>query len=123
MIKDKKIVVFGVSSNPDKYGHRIFKDLLNHGYKVWGINPNVKEIDGIKIYQSLDELPDKPDTAIIVIPPDKTPYVVDKCIENKIKEIWFQPGSENEEAIQKAKKEGIKVFTACFMVKGGLWNG
>jgi predicted CoA-binding protein len=38
---DRKNVfaVVGVSRDPSKYGHQIYKDLRSAGYKVYAVNP------------------------------------------------------------------------------------
>lgn len=35
--------VVGATDNPEKYGHRIFKNLKNRGYEVYPVNPKLKE--------------------------------------------------------------------------------
>ncbi len=119
--KDKTIAVVGVSSNPLKYGYKIFIDLLKNGYKVYGINPNVKSIEGKTIYSDISSLPKKPDMVIMVIPPQAGESIIDECIKLKIEHIWFQPGSDSENLIKKAKENNIKTTTACFMVSNKIW--
>jgi len=53
---DKKNVfaVVGASRNPKKYGHQVYKDLRNAGYKVYPVNPNANEVLGDKCYPSLE---------------------------------------------------------------------
>lgn len=121
MMKDKKIAVVGVSSDPNKYGYKIFFDLIKNGYNVYGINPNIENLNGIKIYSSLKALPEKPDILIIVVPPDISKEIVKTAVEIEIKEIWFQPGSESKEAVEIVKSNNIKTVTACFMVSNKLW--
>lgn len=43
---DKNFIyaVVGASNNEEKYGYKVFKDLLDAGYKVLPINPSEKEI-------------------------------------------------------------------------------
>jgi hypothetical protein len=36
--------VIGTSNNQEKYGFKVFKDLLDGGYKVIPINPSEKEV-------------------------------------------------------------------------------
>lgn len=121
-IKEKEIAVVGVSSKEDKFGFKIFKDLLNNGFKVKGINPANGEILGKKIYRSLKELEGAPDLVITVVPPQVTERIVEECKELGVKEIWMQPGSESENAVQQARAYGISVvYNACFMVKNGIW--
>ena len=48
--------VVGASNNEEKYGHKVFKDLLDAGYKVVPINPSEQEILGEKVYPTLSEV-------------------------------------------------------------------
>jgi len=121
-IKKKIIVVVGVSHKEDKFGFRIFSDLLKNGFNVLGVNPTDGEIAGIKIYRNLKEINTKIDLVITVVPASVTERIVDECKELGIKKIWMQPGSESDLAIEKAKKSGISVvMNACFMVEEGIW--
>lgn len=121
-LKEKEIAVVGVSNKEDKFGFKIFRDLLNSSFKVKGINPANGEILGKKIYRSLKELESIPDLVITVVPAQVTERIVEECKELGVKEIWMQPGSESEDAIKRAKNYGISVvYQACFMKQNGLW--
>ncbi len=121
-IKEKQIALVGVSEREEKYGFKIFRDLIKSGFKVEGINPRGVSVLGRKIYKSLKELPNVPDLVITVVPHEVTERLVEECRELGIKELWMQPGSESALAIQKAKEYGISVaHNACFMVEKGIW--
>ncbi|OGR44298.1 MAG: hypothetical protein A2X35_02405 [Elusimicrobia bacterium GWA2_61_42] len=115
------IAVVGVSDDASKYGHKIFRDLLNAGYPVTGVNPKGGFILGQNIRKSLTEMEKKPDLVITVVPPAATELVVEECNKLGIKTIWLQPGSESPQALEKARRYGIKAVTACFMVRKGVW--
>lgn len=117
----KLIAVVGVSSDAGKFGHRIFRDLLNAGYPVKGVNPNGGFVLGSHIYKSLEEIESRPDLVITVVPPPATAAVVEECNRLGIKTVWMQPGSESDTAVEKAKTYGINTISACFMVKKGIW--
>lgn len=120
--KSKKIAVVGVSSREHKFGHRIFRDLLHAGYLVEGINPADGEVLGKKIYRDLKSLPWVADLVITVVSFEVTEKIVEECIALGVKEIWMQPGSESQKAIENALKHNIKVvYNACFMVHQSLW--
>ena len=120
--KDKRIAVVGVSQKPEKFGFKIFSDLVRGGFDVEGIHPAGGEVAGRKIHRNLKELKDPPDLVITVVSPQVTERIVDECIELGIREIWMQPGSESEPAIKKAKAQGISVIhNACFMVSHKMW--
>ncbi len=120
--KNKNIAIIGVSTNPTKYGHKIFRDLIKAEFRVTGVNPSNGEIFNRKIYKSLREVEPLPDLVITVVPPEITEQIVSECIELGIKEIWMQPGSESQRAIEMAEQNGILVtHHACFMVENGIW--
>jgi len=110
--------VIGVSRDPKKYGHRVYKDLKMSGYRVYPINPNADEILGDKCYHSLKELPERPDVVDIVVPPMITVDIVKECKELGIKKVWMQPGSESKKAINFCKENDINIIHGiCVMVK------
>ncbi len=120
--RNKRIAVIGASDNPEKYGHKIFKSLLNAGFNVIGININGGETLGKKLYRSISDLDIIPDIVLTVVAPEITEKIVEECFLVGVKEIWMQPGSESDNAINKAKKLGIKTTSnACFMIEAKIW--
>ena len=110
--------VIGVSRDPEKYGHKVYKDLKKAGYTVYPINPKAENVDGDKCYNSLRELPERPDVVDIVVPPKITERIIKECKELGIKRVWMQPGSESEEAISFCKENNIEVVhSVCVMVE------
>ncbi len=115
---EKIIAVVGVSRDEEKFGFKVFNDLLRKGQNVYGVNPNTKVVLGQKIYSDLRNLPKIPNLVITVVSPKVTEKIVDECISLGIKEIWMQPGSESEKAIEKAESNGISVIhDACIMIE------
>ena len=114
--------VVGVSTNPEKYGHKIFDNLSAAGYTVYGINARGGELDGSKLYTSLGDLPVVPDVVDMVVPPAATEQVVRECAELGVTRVWMQPGSESEAAIQFCRDHGIAVIhDACAMIHRRSW--
>ena len=117
---DKKnvIAVVGASRNPEKYGHKVYKDLKEAGYKVYPVNPNASEILGDKCYPNLESLPERPDVVTVVVPPRVTEKIVKACKDLGIWRVWMQPGSESDRAIQFCRDAGIKVVHGvCIIVQ------
>lgn len=121
-IQNKKIAVIGVSEDHQKYGYKIFESLLKAGFNVVGINNKGGEILGKKLYKNIAELDTTPDLVLTVVPAAVTEKIIDDCKQAGIKEVWMQPGSESESAINKAKELGIKTTSgACFMIQAKIW--
>ena len=117
---DKRNVfaVVGASRDPQKYGHQVYRDLKDAGYKVYPVNPNAQEVLGDKCYPSLKELPEKPDVVVTVVPPQVTEQIVKACKELGIRKVWMQPGSESEDAVRYCKENDLEVvYNVCIMVE------
>jgi uncharacterized protein len=121
-LKDKLIAVVGVSGDMLKFGHRIFKSLVGEDFNVYGVNPKGGNILNRKVYKSLSEMENAPDIVITVVKPEITEKIIEECRALGINEIWMQPGSESQKAVELAKKYGMSVtYGACIMVSNGIW--
>ena len=119
--QNKVLAVFGASQDSSKYGYKIFTALLQKGFRVYGINPKGGEINGHTLYPTLAQVPGPVEVAILVIPPAGAMQAVTQCKENGVKEIWFLPGAQEDNAFVVATAAGIKAVNACFMAENGLW--
>ncbi len=115
--------VVGASHNPAKFGNKIVRDLHNAGYIVYPINPQEGEIDGLKVYPGLNDLPEKPDVVDIVVPPTVTESIVRQVQKLGLPRVWMQPGSESEDAVRFCEENDIAiVHDACAMIHKRTWE-
>ncbi len=116
--KGNIIAVVGVSDNPEKYGNKVFFDLLKSGYETYAVHKDGGKIKNHKRYTSIKDLPEKPDVIDIVVPPKVTEEIVKECKEIGIEKIWMQPGSESQKAIDYCNKNNMKtLYGVCIMVE------
>jgi uncharacterized protein len=110
--------VVGASRDPEKYGHRVYRDLLNAGYRVYCVNPNADEVLWKRCFPNLEVLPVKPDMVDVVVPPLITERIVKICERLGITKVWMQPGSESEAAIRFCEENSVDVVHGvCVMVE------
>ncbi len=120
--KYRKWAVVGVSEDRAKYGNKIYRDMRDAGYTVFAVHPKLQTVEGDPCYASVKDLPEIPDVVDLVVPPAASLKVVEDCLAAGIKRIWFQPGSESDEAVQKAKDGGMEVVhDACIMIQKQAW--
>jgi uncharacterized protein len=120
--KYRKWAIIGVSEDRSKYGNKIYRDMREAGYTVYAVNPKLEVVEGDPCYSSVKTLPEKPDVVDLVVPPQASLKVVQDCLEAGIQRIWFQPGSESDEAIQAAQAGGMEVVhDACIMIQKQAW--
>lgn len=118
MLRQPIWAVVGASDRSDKYGYKIYQFLRQHGYKVYPVNPNLREIAGEKCYPSLSSLPEKPLAVDMVISPRLSAAVLRECEKLDIKNVWFQPGTESDDIIALCQDLNLTVvYNACVMVE------
>jgi len=85
--KPKSIAVVGASKNPVKIGHAALKNILISDYqcKLFPINPNEKEILGLKCYKKLVDVTDHVDLVLICVPAQIVPQILMDCVKKKVK--------------------------------------
>ena len=113
----KRFAVVGATDNPKKYGNQILKNLKSRGYEVYPVNPKLKELDGVKCYPSLADIPVKVDVVDFVVPPPIAEEILKECTELGLYRIWLQPGSDSEAAIAFCNENNLKVVhSVCVML-------
>ena len=112
----KSFAVVGASDNQEKNGNRIVKNLKSRGYEVYPVNPKLKEVEGLRCYPSLKDIPVKVDVVDFVVPPAVTEETLKQCKALELDRIWLQPGSESEAAISYCHDNNLKVvYGVCVM--------
>ena len=115
----KVVAVIGASSNRNKFGNRAVRAFRQRGYTVVPINPHEAEVEGLKSYASVLEVPGAIDMASFYLPPEIGLQVIDEVAEKKIPEVWLNPGAESDALIARAKALHIQPIVACSVVAIG----
>lgn len=112
-----KMAIAGVSRNPKKFGGSIFKELREKGFDLYPINPNAEEIQGVKCYKSVSEIPADVEHLLIVTPKYETELVAHAAVKKGVKMIWIQQQSETAEAVKTIEEAGIPlIYKKCIMM-------
>ncbi|QKF64805.1 CoA-binding domain-containing protein [Campylobacter corcagiensis] len=114
----KNIAVVGLSPDESKPSHYVSKFLQEKGYKIYPIYPKFDEILGEKVYRDLSEIKDKIDIVVMFRKGEFADVLIDEVIEKGIKTLWLQLGITNENAKEKALKNGVNfIQDRCIMVE------
>lgn len=116
--KNDIMAVVGVSSDPEKYGNKVFFNLIEKGFKVYAVHPDGGEVEDHKRYPTLFDLPEAPNLVVSVVKPIVTEKIAGECVDLGIKRLWMQPGSESQAAIELCERNNIEVVHGeCVMVR------
>jgi predicted CoA-binding protein len=115
----KVVAVIGASSNRSKFGNRAVRAYQQQGYTVVPINPHEAEVEGLKAYASVLDVPGPIDMASVYLPPDIGEQVIAEIAQKGIPEVWLNPGADSDELVARAKALGIQPIIACSIVAIG----
>src|SRR3954447_12084255 len=115
----KVVAVIGASSKRSKFGNRAVRAFQQQGYTVVPINPREAEIEGLKSYASVLDVPGPIDMASIYLPPEICEQIIGEIARKGIAEVWLNPGAESDELIARAKALNIQPIVACSIIAIG----
>lgn len=83
----QSVAVVGASPDPSRLGHRVFKNVVDNGYRgrIYPIHPTAADVLGLKAYRSVLAIPDPVELAVLVIPPQFVLPVVEECGQKGVK--------------------------------------
>lgn len=116
------MAVVGVSSNPNKLGHILLKNIIDSGYRgrVYPVNPTERELLSLLSFPKITSIPEKVDMAFLAVPRQAVLAVLSDCAHKGIKRIVMissgfketgKQGSELEKEVLKlARQHGMRVL-------------
>lgn len=119
----KTIAVLGASANRSKYGNKCVRAYKAAGWEVWPVHPSEPEIEGLKAWRSLAEVPAELDRISVYLPPALTLRLLPEMARKGAGEVWLNPGSADEGVIEEARRLGLRVRPGCSIVDIGMSPG
>ena len=122
LFRPRTVAVIGASTKKRSIGNRIIKNLLDFGYTgaIYPISLKADEIDGVKAYKSILDVPSDVDVVHMVIPSKFVPQAIDDCGKKKVKfvilngggfaEVGPEGAAIQDACLKNARAHGIRIF-------------
>lgn len=81
MLNPRSVAIIGASRDPEKVGHIILQNYINAGYsgRLYPVNKNADMVMGLQSYSSISKIKDSIDLAVIAVPAQIVPSVLEEC--------------------------------------------
>ena len=112
---NKKTVVIGASTKPERYSNKAIRLLRRYGYPVEAIGLRPGDVGDVSIKTGFPELEEVHTFTIYMRPQRQQPFYA-YIMGLKPKRVIFNPGTENDEFIELLEEEGIEVVEHCTLV-------
>ncbi|MFC1825587.1 CoA-binding protein [Thermodesulfobacteriota bacterium] len=82
----RSIAIVGASAQSAIGRWTFLSSMIKGGYQgsIYPVNPRYSEIEGIKAYPTVEDIAEDVDMAIIMLPAEKTPEIIDQCVRKKV---------------------------------------
>ncbi|MDY6856321.1 MAG: CoA-binding protein [Thermodesulfobacteriota bacterium] len=120
----KSIAIVGISTDPyDMSRERFLRPLLDFEFsgQIYLVNRKGGEINGLKVYPSIEEIPEKVDFVIVSVPAKFSVSIIRDCIAKGVKAVAIYSAGFSElgtdegkaievEIVQVARKGGLRII-------------
>lgn len=120
IVNPKSIAFFGASNNFSAMGTNQFNSLRALGFKgtIYPVHPKEEQVQNLKAYRSVLDLPEVPDLAVLVVPTQIVSEMLKECGQKGIKhaiivsggfrEVGREGVNREQELVEIATKYGIR---------------
>jgi hypothetical protein len=115
----KVVAVIGASNNRRKFGNRALRAYRQQGFTAIPINPHETEVEGLKTYPSVLDVPGAIDMASFYVPPEIGERVIEEVAQKHIPEVWLNPGAESDALVARARALSLTPIVACSIIAIG----
>ena len=120
LLNPESVAIIGVSENSSRIGGRLFKYICKHGYSghLALVNPKYQELNGVKCYPTISDVPGPVDCALIAVPEKNVLSVLNECAESWVgAAVIFSSGFAEMGSSGKAAQSRIKTLASTKNLK------
>jgi len=120
-VSSPTVAIIGASKDRSKFGNKSVRAHQAAGYQVYPVHPKETDVEGLKCYSSLADLPVKSlDRVSLYLPPPLAVKVLDEIADLEVEEVWLNPGVADDAVRMRVQKLGLNVIEGCSIVDLGL---
>jgi predicted CoA-binding protein len=109
------VAILGASNNPERFAHKAFVMLREHGHTVIPVNPALESIEGVPVVKDLTSL-SAVDTLTLYVGSARLPAMKEEIVRLRPGRVIFNPGTESPELQTALDAAGIPWAEDCTLV-------
>lgn len=111
LMRPRSVAIVGISSKPGSAGHTALANLTVNKYAgdIYLVGRSGGEIEGRKVYSSVDELPEGVDLAVFTLPAAGVKEALEACVRRKVRAVVVFASGFAEAGNRAAQEEIAKI--------------
>jgi uncharacterized protein len=115
----KRAAVIGASSDRSKYGNKAVRAFQKAGYEVIPVNPTEPEVEGLKAYPSITDVPGPLDTVTVYVRPAVLVKLLPDIATKACRELYLNPGTSSDTVRAECQRLHLNAIEACSILAIG----
>jgi predicted CoA-binding protein len=113
------VAVIGASRDRRKFGNKAVRAFQAAGDTVVPIHPREEQIEGVRAYRSVLDVPGPIDMATVYLPAATALTVLPQLQHRGVGDVWLNPGADDDTVVEAARGLGLHVTVACSIIGVG----
>jgi hypothetical protein len=114
------VAIIGASPDRSKFGNKAVRAFVQRGFRVFPVHPKESIIEGLPVFRSIQNLPERPQLVSVYVPPSVLLGLLPAIATRGCDELWLNPGTESDEVLAEAARLGLNVIQACSILSIGI---
>ena len=114
------VAVIGASNDRNRFANKAVRAFVQKGYTVFPVNPTESEVEGLKAYQSILDVPGRPQLVSVYVRPEKLLKLLPHIAARGCDELWLNPGTTSADVLREAEQLGLKPVQLCSILAIGM---
>ena len=115
----KTVAVIGASNDRSRYGNMAVRAFRRAGYQVYPVNPTEPEIEGLKAFSTINDVPAELDTISIYVRPAVLVKLLPDIARKGCKDLWLNPGTSSDTVLAEVERLGLNALQGCSILAIG----
>lgn len=115
----KTVAVIGASNDRSRYGNMAVRAFRRAGYQVYPVNPTEPEIEGLKAFPTINDVPAELDTITIYVRPAVLVKLLPDIAKKGCKDLWLNPGTSSDTVLAEVERLGLNALQGCSILAIG----
>jgi predicted CoA-binding protein len=116
----KSVAVIGASNDRTRFGNKAVRAFASKGWRVFPVNPNEKEVEGLPAFSGISQVPERPDWVTCYLRPALLKPLLGEIAEKGCDELWLNPGTTSDTVLGECDRLKLNAVQGCSILAIGV---